>query len=155
MIITVQGGYDPTDDWWAIKTQAFEQDYQAMLIEYERPPGWIIKKLHQERFGLPAYRAQRRNFTLRQRTSEGAGLTEADFVEILRHQLIEQAPADRFALGQLAEQRGRGRGGFSHRAGRPGSQPGAYPARQRDAKPSGPDPHRAFADGLGGGREDR
>ncbi|NTV29552.1 MAG: DUF748 domain-containing protein [Candidatus Omnitrophica bacterium] len=100
LMLEVNGGYDDTLDWKAIKTDVLERDFKELRKDSTRPDSALYQMLYQRRFGL----RDLWDITKKFKVKEGE-YKDADLVTELKRRLIEEGAADRKALEALAQER--------------------------------------------------
>ncbi len=98
--LEVDGSYDSNVDWKAIKTSVFVKDYDQLKEDSTRKEAWIYERLYERRFGI----RKLWDIAKKYRSKDGSEDIEGLNKEIKR-QIVEDAPADKVALGVLAESR--------------------------------------------------
>ncbi|MCC6759424.1 MAG: DUF748 domain-containing protein [Candidatus Omnitrophica bacterium] len=99
LLLEVNGSYDLTQDWKAIKTEQFDKDYAALKKETSKDENWILQSLYQRRFGIRQLWKLTNSF----KTRTGYEHEKLN-AEIKRH-LGEDAFPDKVALTALAQER--------------------------------------------------
>jgi hypothetical protein len=98
--LEINGSYDEILDWKAIKTSAFQQDYDLLRKDSMRKDVWVYHTLYQRKFGVKDLWA----LTKKYRLANGS-YDEPKIMEVIKQELIEKAPADKLALEALAMRR--------------------------------------------------
>lgn len=99
LLLEINGSYDLTQDWKAIKTEQFNKDYAALKKETSKDDNWVLQSLYQRRFGIRQLWKLTNSF----KTKTGYDFEKLN-AEIKRH-LGEDAFPDKAALTALAQER--------------------------------------------------
>lgn len=99
LLLEINGSYDLTADWKAIKSANFLKEYKAIKNESSRTEYWILQTLYQRRFGLRELWKLTRQFRIK------GGYDYQRLNPQMRRQLGEDAFPDKQALNDLADQR--------------------------------------------------
>ncbi|MCB9757054.1 MAG: DUF748 domain-containing protein [Candidatus Omnitrophica bacterium] len=99
LLLEINGSYDLTADWKAIKSASFLKEYAAIKQESSRTEYWILQTLYQRRFGLRELWKLTRQFRVK------GGYDYERLNPQMRRQLGEDAFPDKQALNNLADQR--------------------------------------------------
>jgi hypothetical protein len=101
--LEIDGSYDPQVDWKEIQAEVFTRDYEKLRKESDRSESKVYQLLYQRRFGIRAL------WVLAKKYKEGIGKYKEEMLDgEIKHQLIENAPADENALSVLAQARAQG-----------------------------------------------
>lgn len=99
LLLEINGSYDLTADWKAIKSASFLKEYKAIKNESSRQEYWILQTMYQRRFGLRQLWKLTRQFRIK------GGYDYERLNPQMRRQLGEDAFPDKQALNKLADQR--------------------------------------------------
>lgn len=99
LLLEINGSYDLTHDWKAIKSEQFLNEYTELKNETSRSEYWVLQTMYQRHFGIRQLWKLTRPFKIK-----GGYDYEKLNVEI-RRQLKEDALPDKMALNVLARAR--------------------------------------------------
>jgi hypothetical protein len=99
LLLEINGSYDLTSDWKAIKTEQFNKDYAALKKESTKDESGLLQSLYQRRFGI------RQLWKLIKKFKTKDGYDYENLNGEIKRQLSEDAFPDKAALSQLAQDR--------------------------------------------------
>ncbi len=99
LLLEINGSYDITLDWKAIKTGRFLKEYEALHKETSRSEYWILQTLYQRHYGIRQLWKLTKHFKIK------GGYDYEKLNPEIRRQLSEDAFPDKSALNELASGR--------------------------------------------------